>query len=79
MTGEQIIAELGNFDGAAEILQAWRDGMAPEPALLVSDWPTSTACSALGIPRSPVPTEPPAPLIFARLWMRSRRCIPRGG
>jgi hypothetical protein len=38
MTGEQIIGELGNFDGAAEILQAWRDGMAPEPALLVSDW-----------------------------------------
>ncbi len=38
ITGEQIIAELGNFDGAAEILQAWRDGMAPEPALLVSDW-----------------------------------------
>ena len=38
MTGEQIIAELGGFDGAAEILQAWRDGMAPEPALLVSDW-----------------------------------------
>jgi phage terminase large subunit GpA-like protein len=38
MTGEQIVAELGNFDGAAEILQAWRDGMAPEPALLVSDW-----------------------------------------
>ena len=38
MTGEQIIAELGSFDGAAEILQAWRDGMAPEPALLVSDW-----------------------------------------
>ena len=38
MIGEQIITELGNFDGAAEILQAWRDGMAPEPALLVSDW-----------------------------------------
>ena len=38
ITGEQIIGELGNFDGAAEILQAWRDGMAPEPALLVSDW-----------------------------------------
>ena len=38
MTGEQIIGELGSFDGAAEILQAWRDGMAPEPALLVSDW-----------------------------------------
>jgi phage terminase large subunit GpA-like protein len=38
ITGEQIIAELGNFEGAAEILQAWRDGMAPEPALLVSDW-----------------------------------------
>jgi phage terminase large subunit GpA-like protein len=37
-SGEQLIAELGGFDGAGEILQAWRDGMAPEPALLVSDW-----------------------------------------
>jgi hypothetical protein len=43
MTGEQIIAELGSFDGAAEILQAWRDGMAPEPALLVSDYEAVSA------------------------------------
>ena len=38
MLGEGALAELGAFDGAAEVLQAWRDGMAPEPALLVSEW-----------------------------------------
>lgn len=26
------------FDGAADLLAAWQDGLAPEPALLVSDW-----------------------------------------
>jgi phage terminase large subunit GpA-like protein len=31
-------ADLESFDGAAEILAAWRDGMAPEPLLGVSDW-----------------------------------------
>ena len=38
MSGEHLLDELGRFDGDAEILQAWRDGMAPEPALLVSEW-----------------------------------------
>ncbi|WP_333779756.1 phage terminase large subunit family protein [Falsiroseomonas oryzae] len=38
MAGEHLLEELGRFDGDAEILQAWRDGMAPEPALLVSEW-----------------------------------------
>jgi phage terminase large subunit GpA-like protein len=38
ISGEQLLEELGRFDGDAEILQAWRDGMAPEPALLVSEW-----------------------------------------
>ena len=38
MVGEHLLEELGRFDGDAEILQAWRDGMAPEPALLVSEW-----------------------------------------
>ncbi len=38
MPGEHLLEELGRFDGDAEILQAWRDGMAPEPALLVSEW-----------------------------------------
>ena len=38
MAGEHLLDELGRFDGDAEILQAWRDGMAPEPALLVSEW-----------------------------------------
>ena len=36
--GEHLLEELGGFDGAAEILRAWREGMAPEPALLVSEW-----------------------------------------
>ena len=38
MAAEGMLADLGGFDGAAEVLQAWRDGMAPEPALLVSEW-----------------------------------------
>jgi phage terminase large subunit GpA-like protein len=38
MWGEHLLEELGRFDGDAEILQAWRDGMMPEPALLVSEW-----------------------------------------
>jgi transposase len=38
MSGERLLDELGRFEGDAEILQAWRDGMAPEPALLVSEW-----------------------------------------
>ena len=38
MVGEHLLDELGRFGGDAEILQAWRDGMAPEPALLVSEW-----------------------------------------
>jgi hypothetical protein len=38
MGGERLLDELGRFDGDAEILQSWRDGMAPEPALLVSEW-----------------------------------------
>jgi phage terminase large subunit GpA-like protein len=38
MAGEHLLDELGRFDGDAEILQAWRDGMAPEPVLLVSEW-----------------------------------------
>jgi hypothetical protein len=38
MVGEHLLDELGRFEGDAEILQAWRDGMAPEPALLVSEW-----------------------------------------
>ena len=38
ISGEQLLEELGRFDGDAEILRAWRDGMAPEPALLVSEW-----------------------------------------
>ena len=38
MVGEHLLDELGRFDGDAEILQAWRDGMAPEPTLLVSEW-----------------------------------------
>ncbi len=29
---------LAEFDGAADLLHAWRSGLAPEPALLVSDW-----------------------------------------
>ena len=33
-----ILDELGRFDGDANILQAWSNGMAPEPALLVSQW-----------------------------------------
>jgi hypothetical protein len=37
MAGEHLLEELGRFEGDAEILQAWRDGMAPEPALLVSE------------------------------------------
>jgi phage terminase large subunit GpA-like protein len=36
--GTDLLEELGRFDGDAEILQAWRDGMMPEPALLVSEW-----------------------------------------
>jgi phage terminase large subunit GpA-like protein len=35
---ERILTELGRFDGDLEIVQAWRDGLAPEPALLVSEW-----------------------------------------
>lgn len=38
MAGEHLLEGLSGFEGAAEILQAWRDGMAPEPALLVSEW-----------------------------------------
>ena len=38
ISGEQLLEELGRFEGDAEILQAWRDGMAPEPTLLVSEW-----------------------------------------
>jgi phage terminase large subunit GpA-like protein len=38
MNGDQILGGLCDFEGAADILQAWRDGLAPEPALLVSDW-----------------------------------------
>ncbi|GIX11631.1 phage terminase large subunit family protein [Elioraea sp.] len=38
MSGLDLLDELGRFDGDAEILQAWRDGMMPEPALLVSEW-----------------------------------------
>jgi phage terminase large subunit GpA-like protein len=39
MTGlDRILTELGRFDGDLEIVQAWRDGLAPEPALLVSEW-----------------------------------------
>jgi phage terminase large subunit GpA-like protein len=39
MTGlDGILAEIGRFDGDLEIVQAWRDGLAPEPALLVSEW-----------------------------------------
>jgi len=34
MGGERLLDELGRFDGDAEILQSWRDGMAPEPTLL---------------------------------------------
>jgi phage terminase large subunit GpA-like protein len=37
-SGDAILAEIGGFDGATDILHAWRDGMAPEPALLVSEW-----------------------------------------
>jgi phage terminase large subunit GpA-like protein len=36
--GTDLLEELGRFDGDAEILQAWRDGMMPEPTLLVSEW-----------------------------------------
>jgi phage terminase large subunit GpA-like protein len=35
---ETILAEVGRFDGDLEIVQAWRDGLTPEPALLVSEW-----------------------------------------
>jgi hypothetical protein len=38
MWGEHLLEELDRFDGDAEILQAWRDGMMPEPTLLVSEW-----------------------------------------
>jgi phage terminase large subunit GpA-like protein len=33
-----VLANLGGFDGAAEIQSSWRAGLAPEPLLLVSDW-----------------------------------------
>ncbi|WP_426954129.1 phage terminase large subunit family protein [Muricoccus radiodurans] len=32
------LGDLLDFDGAAGLLAAWRDGLAPEPALLVSAW-----------------------------------------
>ena len=35
---DSVSAELSGFDGAGDILQAWRQGMAPEPLLLVSEW-----------------------------------------
>uniref|UniRef100_UPI003F70DF6C phage terminase large subunit family protein n=1 Tax=Elioraea sp. TaxID=2185103 RepID=UPI003F70DF6C len=35
---DRILTEVGRFDGNLEIVQAWRDGLAPEPALLVSEW-----------------------------------------
>jgi len=35
---EAILTEVGRFDGDLEIVQAWRDGLTPEPALLVSEW-----------------------------------------
>ena len=38
MAGEHLLVELDRFDGDAEFLQAWREGMAPEPTLLVSEW-----------------------------------------
>jgi len=44
MTGEQIIAELGNFDGAAEILQAWRD---PPPGSCAMRPACAAFCSAV--------------------------------
>jgi hypothetical protein len=43
MIGERLLDELGRFDGDAEILQSWRDGMAPEPALLVHEGRSSMA------------------------------------
>jgi hypothetical protein len=36
--GVPILTEIGRFDGDLEIVQAWRDGLTPEPALLVSEW-----------------------------------------
>jgi phage terminase large subunit GpA-like protein len=35
---EAVLAELGRFEGDADLLRAWSRGMTPEPALLVSDW-----------------------------------------
>lgn len=37
LSSETLDAAAG-FEGAAEIIAAWHAGMAPEPALLVSDW-----------------------------------------
>jgi phage terminase large subunit GpA-like protein len=38
MSGAALLDELGRFEGDAELLQAWRDGMMPEPLLMVSEW-----------------------------------------
>jgi phage terminase large subunit GpA-like protein len=38
MSGATLLDEFGRFEGDAELLQAWRDGMMPEPLLMVSEW-----------------------------------------
>ena len=38
MSSAALLEELGRFEGDTELLQAWRDGMMPEPLLLVSEW-----------------------------------------
>jgi phage terminase large subunit GpA-like protein len=35
---DRILTDVGRFGGDLEIVQAWRDGMMPEPTLLVSEW-----------------------------------------
>jgi phage terminase large subunit GpA-like protein len=69
--------EVGRFDGDLEIVQAWRDGLAPEPALLVSEWADRHRVFGSRESAEPGPFAPLARLICARSWTRCRRRIRR--
>ena len=72
---DDLTADLDlGFDGAEDILRAWRRGMRPDPDLTVSEWADAHRMLSSRASRlSPGNTARPARPICARSWMRCRR------
>jgi len=75
---DRILTEVGRFDGDLEIVQASRDGLAPEPALLVSEWADRHRVLGSRDSAEPGPYRTARTPYLREVWTRCRRRTRRG-